>query len=125
MNTFTLVITEEHLNRAIEALKADSNEWNKKCILAQAAMDMFPNFVSCGYTSITVRTEEYKNEHFTAHPGNYNDNPLYKIVKDFDKASVFTDSAYKVDENNIETVRAQLPLKVEFKLDFIFNNRAF
>lgn len=121
MNTFTLVITEEHFNRAIEALKASSADWNKKCILAQAAKDIFPEFISCGYTSITVRTKDNKNAHYITedtYSANYSNHPLFRLVKDFDKASVFTYRMYKLEESNIEAIRTQLPMKVEFKLDY-------
>lgn len=49
-----LLITEKHLDLGIEAVKTGSQTQN--CVLAQAAKEVIPDFVSCTHSYIQTRS---------------------------------------------------------------------
>jgi len=101
MNEFKLRITEKHLDRAIQAATNPTTEEKNtsiitRCILAQAAKELFPNFYFCGWRSITTEQMYY----------------IPVNNKESDKVSNLTMS---FDSKEYSSIRSQLPIEIEFR----------
>lgn len=71
-----LTITEEHLQKAILA-KSDQVNYNQgqDCLLAQAATEQVPDFISCGFDLHLKGNREIKTSAFEK---------IFSVVKAFD-----------------------------------------
>lgn len=91
-----LTITEKHLDLGIEAIKTGVQTRN--CVLAQAAKEVIPNFISC--TNAYIHTE--------SDPRNW------RLVPISEHVDILKELVNSFDALRYETTRSMLPVEIEF-----------
>lgn len=93
-----LTITKKHLDLGIKAVNKGSGTQTTNCILAQAAKEVLPNFVSC--TNSYIHTKA--------------DAPNWRMVPIEEHKGLLRNLVNYFDDVQYDVVRNMLPVEIEF-----------